>query len=258
MPFGMVVALVGGLVARQPDFGTAMVIVAMAAALFFVAGADLLQLILGGVGGGVHLLASAVQLAGQDGALHLLVGSLPGRLRGRHLPDVPGAHRPGIRRRRRPRAWAPAGKSSFGCPPPRMMPSSPSLARSWACSGPWSSWCCSASSSTADTASRSTAPDRFGGLLAAGVTCWITVQALVNLGGITASLPLTGVPLPFISAGGSSLLTCMAGVGLMLSVSQHTVPEKKTNRAPDTDRWWNRWTRLPGLGGRREPGRPAR
>jgi cell division protein FtsW len=95
-----------------------------------------------------------------------------------------------------------------------------------------------------------TAPDRFGALLAAGVTLWITVQTVVNLGGITASLPLTGVPLPFISAGGSSLLTCLAGVGLMLSVSQRTIPEKRSTNAPDSDRWWNRWTRLPSLVGR--------
>ena len=64
------------------------------------------------------------------------------------------------------------------------------------------------------------APDDFGGLLAAGVTCWIAYDALLNIAVMTAMIPPTGVPLPFISYGGSSLVASLAGVGLMLNVSR--------------------------------------
>ncbi|MGH9336718.1 MAG: putative lipid II flippase FtsW, partial [Vicinamibacteria bacterium] len=65
------------------------------------------------------------------------------------------------------------------------------------------------------------APDRFGSLLAAGLTMLLVGQALINMGVVLGILPTTGIPLPFISAGGSSLVVSMTAVGLLLSVSQH-------------------------------------
>lgn len=67
------------------------------------------------------------------------------------------------------------------------------------------------------------APDRFGALLAAGLTAMIAVQALVNIAVVTASMPITGIPLPFVSYGGSSLVFALAGVGVLLSVSRQRV-----------------------------------
>jgi cell division protein FtsW len=64
------------------------------------------------------------------------------------------------------------------------------------------------------------APDRFGLLLAMGVTAWFCVQAFVNIGAVIGILPITGVPLPFVSAGGSSLVFGMAAAGLLLSVAR--------------------------------------
>jgi cell division protein FtsW len=64
------------------------------------------------------------------------------------------------------------------------------------------------------------APDVFGGLLACGVCVWIAYDAMLNIAVMTALAPPTGVPLPFISFGGSSLVTAMAGMGLVLSVSR--------------------------------------
>ena len=65
-------------------------------------------------------------------------------------------------------------------------------------------------------------PDRFGMLLGVGATLTIAVQAFVNFSVATAILPTTGLPLPFISAGGSALVTTLLAAGLVLSVSQRT------------------------------------
>ncbi len=62
--------------------------------------------------------------------------------------------------------------------------------------------------------------DRFGQMLAIGITTWLCVQAFVNIGAVIGVLPITGVPLPFISFGGSSLLATMAGAGILLNVAR--------------------------------------
>jgi cell division protein FtsW len=65
------------------------------------------------------------------------------------------------------------------------------------------------------------APDAFGTYLAAGLTLSIVLQALINMSVVTGLLPTKGIPLPFISAGGSSLVLTLFSVGLVLNVSQH-------------------------------------
>jgi cell division protein FtsW len=64
------------------------------------------------------------------------------------------------------------------------------------------------------------APDRFGMLLAMGITAWILVQAFMNIGVTLGVLPVTGVPLPFISFGGSSLVVTLAAFGILLNVAR--------------------------------------
>jgi len=64
------------------------------------------------------------------------------------------------------------------------------------------------------------APDRFGSLLAAGITGWIVGQAIINVGAVTGALPVTGVPLPFVSFGGSALLFTMCATGVLLNVAR--------------------------------------
>lgn len=66
------------------------------------------------------------------------------------------------------------------------------------------------------------APDVFGKLLAAGIAAGIMSQAFINMAAISGLMPLTGIPLPFISYGGTSLAIMLAGVGILLNISRHT------------------------------------
>jgi len=64
------------------------------------------------------------------------------------------------------------------------------------------------------------APDRFGMLIAGGITMWIATQALVNMGAVTATLPVTGVPLPLVSFGGSSLVISLVAMGILTNIAK--------------------------------------
>ena len=77
------------------------------------------------------------------------------------------------------------------------------------------------------------ASDRFGMMLALGITVLISLQAFINIGVVTMVLPNKGLPLPFVSYGGSSLLMMMAGVGFVLSVARHAHEPVRRTRAPN-------------------------
>lgn len=77
------------------------------------------------------------------------------------------------------------------------------------------------------------APDRFGTLVAAGITAWILTQAFVNVGGVVGLLPITGLTLPFISFGGTSLVITMAATGILVNVArQGRAPKAASRPAP--------------------------
>lgn len=85
------------------------------------------------------------------------------------------------------------------------------------------------------------ARDVFGRLLAAGIVSWFGLQALVNLGAVTGLLPITGVPLPFLSYGGSSLVVSLAAVGILVSIARSPAaasaaesgrPKRRSSSAP--------------------------
>ena len=80
------------------------------------------------------------------------------------------------------------------------------------------------------------APDTFGALLAVGITGWLSVQALINIGVVVALLPVTGITLPFISAGGSSLIVSFAAVGILLSISRETIEGGTVEQDASADR----------------------
>lgn len=70
------------------------------------------------------------------------------------------------------------------------------------------------------------APDLAGQLLVAGVMLWFTVQSFFNIGAVVGLLPLTGVPLPFVSHGGTALLVSLAGVGIISNISKYAAAHK--------------------------------
>lgn len=110
------------------------------------------------------------------------------------------------------------------------------------------------------------APDTFGMLLATGITASLTLQALLNMAVIVAAAPPTGVTLPFISYGGSSLVTALAAIGILLNISRYTGAVAATRgttaavKSTVTGKqayahfdfgWRDRWSRLSGTGSRR-------
>ncbi|MEO6652858.1 MAG: putative peptidoglycan glycosyltransferase FtsW [Ilumatobacteraceae bacterium] len=83
------------------------------------------------------------------------------------------------------------------------------------------------------------APDQFGLILAGGISVWFGVQSIINMGGVVGLMPVTGLTLPFFSAGGTSLFTSMVAAGLLLNVARRAVTAPRrattsTSRSPGT------------------------
>lgn len=95
-----------------------------------------------------------------------------------------------------------------------------------------------------------TAPDQFSRLMAVGISLWLLFQALINIAAMLALVPLTGIPLPFISYGGSSLVFSLIGVGILLNISKYTVKEGKNAHSGERRRYG--WAHIANTGnGRR-------
>ena len=101
------------------------------------------------------------------------------------------------------------------------------------------------------------APDTFSGLLAAGITTWLVAQACINMMVVTALLPVTGIPLPFISYGGSALTINLVAVGILLSISRKTSQTGSLLDAVFSVGRRDRRARVPRAGRRQGPARRA-
>jgi cell division protein FtsW len=84
------------------------------------------------------------------------------------------------------------------------------------------------------------APDRFGMLAALGITAWITVQAVINIGAVIGVLPVTGIPLPFVSFGGSSLVITMFAAGVLVNIAGHERRDRLRPAPSPLDRTYRR------------------
>jgi cell division protein FtsW len=96
------------------------------------------------------------------------------------------------------------------------------------------------------------APDTYGALVALGITSWLTYQALINIAVVVSLIPMTGMPLPFLSKGGTSLVVVLAAVGILLSISRETSTRSADAHEDPHRSRGHRRPHLPRLG-RRDP-----
>jgi cell division protein FtsW len=219
VPFIFLVGVVASLILMEPDTGTATIVVMTTAALFFLAGASLTHLLalvgIAGVTGLMLILGGgyraerilAFTSAEDDPAgigfhtLQLLIALGSGGIEGLGLGVsrqkffyIPGAHTDGV--------FAIIGEEAGFIGAMIVIGLFAYLVyRGFRIA--------------------MNARDDFGCYLAIGIVCWIAFQALINVGGITRTIPLTGIPLPFVSYGGSALVMIMAGIGVLLNVSRY-------------------------------------
>ncbi|HWS37124.1 MAG TPA: putative peptidoglycan glycosyltransferase FtsW [Actinoplanes sp.] len=97
--------------------------------------------------------------------------------------------------------------------------------------------------------------DPFRRLAATGITTWLVAQAVINMGGVVKLLPITGLPLPFISAGGTALVATMAAIGMLASFARAEPDAARALNARPTPRWVRLvWAPLPPVPPPRRPG----
>jgi cell division protein FtsW len=228
VPFSVIVGFLGFLVMAEPDLGTGITITLISVIMFFVAGAAIRHIAtLGLLGGGVlfgivvvagyglnrftqFVSAESDPEAGGFQVLQLLIALGSGGVTGVGLGEsrqkffyVPSAHTDGV--------YAIIGEEIGFIGTILVLLLFAFIAYRGI-----------------RIAQR--APDKFGALLAIGIVTWITMQAFFNIGGVTRTIPLTGIPLPFISFGSSALIATLAAAGLLVSVSRFTV-----NRVDEPD-----------------------
>jgi len=233
VPFVLMVGLVAGLILLEPDTGTATVLVLTTITLFFVAGASVTHIAallgIGGVAMTLLILTSGYRLdrlmaylrAEDDPTglgfqtIQLLIALGSGGINGLGLGAsrqkffyIPGSHTDGV--------FAVVGEElGFIGAMGVVLLFVALVYRGFR------------------VVFR--ARDDFGALLATGIICWISFQALINVGGITRAIPLTGIPMPFLSYGGSALAALLAAVGILLSVSRHATGAPPLDAADESN-----------------------
>jgi cell division protein FtsW len=241
VPFAVIVAPFLVLIAREPDLGTAAVIVLIAFALFFIAGANLIHL---GVAGLAGLCGGAL--------LVVAVGSYPLKRIQTLLDPWADPSGAGYQTVKGLEALSAGGLFGTGLGNSRVfVPGDVNdfifsvIAQELGLVGGAVVIALFVAFAYAGIRTAIQAPDTFGGLMAAGITAWICFQALINVGVVVAVVPVTGITLPFVSAGGSSLTVSLAGVGILLSISRETVERGWISASTDSGRGYGR-TYLPG------------
>ncbi len=232
VPFTLLIGLLVGLVMLQPDLGSSIVLAAIGISMFFVAGVPLFQFALLVLSGAAALLLLALSAPYRRDRLLLFLSpdrdllDPEGKLLGlgwqiaqaRLAFGSGGLFGVGLGASRQKFLWLFAAHSDaiyavigeelglVGC----LFVIGLYLFLAWrgyriACR----------------------APDSFGALLAVGITTWVLGQAAINIGGITSTIPFTGIPLPFLSYGGSSLAVTLTAMGVLLNISRATLPTRE-------------------------------
>lgn len=242
LPFAIIVGIVCGLIVLQPNLSTAIIIALCALAMFFIAGADVIQLALLGISGGVVaalvvmktpyqlerflvFIQNPLTLSDREGyqIVQTLIALASGGLLGRGIG---------------------AGYGKFGfVPTPQTDSILALLGEEMGLVGTWFVLGLFLLLVYRGFRIAANARDPFGQILAAGLSFWLIFQAFVNIGVVTATIPFTGVPLPFISYGGSALVIALMSIGVLLSISRDEAA-KETHATFDFG-WRNGGTRVP-------------
>ena len=223
VPFALVTGLVLGLILMQNDMGTAAIIAVMALAMFFAAGANLLQLVptlgLGALAFIWLVVHTGYRRARLDAFLHPLSPGCSDAASYQVCQGLISLGSGGIFGRGLGDSVQKAGY----LPNPFTDSIFAVIGEELGLVGCLLVLALFAVLAYRGLRAARRAPDRYGALLACGVTCWLLIQALVNIGSVVDAIPFTGVPLPFVSFGGSSLVTALAAVGILLNISRHGV-----------------------------------
>lgn len=220
VPFGIIIGLIFALLMAEPDLGTFVAIAAVCFVMFFLAGASVRHIgVLGAIGAGVLLLVIFVAGYGldriktffsaedfaQDSGFQIvnLVNTLgSGGLTGVGIGEsrqkffyVPSAHSDGV--------FAIIGEETGLLGALMLLGLMGILIYR-------------------GVRTAMNAPDRFGSLLAFGIVAWLAIQSFLNIAGVTRTLVLTGIPLPFMSFGGSALIATLAAAGVLVAISRRS------------------------------------
>lgn len=275
LPFAVLLGLVAGLIVLQPDFDTTVIIVVASLVMFFVAGADLRQLLVSLAVAALTLYLAILRtdyasqriadfavgltdpLKSSDQVWKSVKALATGGLLGTGLGDAQSKFLGGV-----PLPWS---DSIFAI-----------IGEELGLIGTITVVALFVALTLRGLQIALRSQDRFGLVLGCGLTAWLAFQAFTNMAVSTAMLPYSGQTLPFISYGGSSLVTCMAAVGVLLSISRYGTRDPAPTRRsgepagtepPDAARAqpaargggrWNRWPRLPDLGRARGVSTPRR
>jgi cell division protein FtsW len=256
IPFGIVVGVVNLFIIRQPDLSSAAVITMTASIMYFLAGANILHIgIILGLGGGVGLLLVQGFGYAQTRITDYTAGLFDPTQANYHTQQAIIAFLNG--------GWTGVGlgqsEQKFGAlPAPHTDSIFAIIGEELGVLGASFVVLLFVAFAIRGFQIARNARDPFGALLCIGFTSWVIIQALLNIAVMTALVPSTGVPLPFISFGGSSLMVLMIGVGLMLSVQRianlRQATSERRNAIANYDRGWgNRRARLSGTSNRGSP-----
>ncbi len=230
LPFLAITGVLVGLVVAEPDLGTAVVIVAIALAMYFVAGARLLEFAalaaLAVVGVTALALVQPYRMqrvltfldpwSDPRGAGFQTIQSLYGLVLGGPFGEGLGA-----------------GKEKFGYLPAAYTDSIFAvLGNELGLLGTLSVVCLFLFVAFKGIRIALRAPDAAGALLATGVTAWLAFQAWLNMAVVASLVPMTGITLPFISYGGSSLCVSLVAVGILLNVGRQGALSADVSSAP--------------------------
>ncbi|MBI4728796.1 MAG: putative lipid II flippase FtsW [Acidobacteria bacterium] len=220
-PVGALAGLVGALVFAQPDLGTTLVLGMLAFTILFAAGASLPALGLVGSAGGLAAVVLALSRGYQRARIFSFLDPFGDRLGGGYQAvqslialGSGGVFGVGPGTSRQKWLYVPNAHTDFIF---SILGEETGLIGTLIVVG------LLALLAFAGLRIARRAPDPFGRLVAAGITAWIAGQAIVNVGAVTGLLPITGIPLPLVSFGGTALVVTLAGVGIMVNIARQEV-----------------------------------